>query len=92
MGKVKSLASRVGRRLHLAITNITIEPVLFLIYFTSSMDTVTVDQMVIEKACLNDFHYPEDVCDNLVDGNHTEENDIVQDEVRRVQLLYGWSN
>ena len=64
------------------IDNITIEPVVFFFNFSLNIDSITYDQLKITKSCLTDFDYTEDVCDNLLDGNHTTENDLVQDEVK----------
>lgn len=79
--KKKSISTRFIDQLKLIWKNTTVEPVLFCVFFAQELDSVTYNQLTINKACLNDFHYSQDICDNLLDGNHTEENDVVQDEV-----------
>jgi hypothetical protein len=64
----------------LIIRNITIEPAMFLISFSNSLDDVSVKQMQIYKSCHVDFNFNDTVCDNLVKG-FPDENDLVQNEV-----------
>ena len=63
------------------LTNITIEPAMFMLAFADGLDDVSLSQMIIEKTCRVDFDFNQTVCDNLV-NNYTKENDMVQDEVR----------
>ena len=42
--------------------------------------------MQIYKSCHNDFGYNDTVCDNLL-KNFTDENDQVQEEVRKVHII-----
>ena len=62
------------------VKNITIEPAMFLISFTASLDGVSYNQMVLEKSCKVDFGYNDTVCENLV-SDFKNENKVVQDEV-----------
>ena len=66
--------------IRLAITNITIEPALFLLSFSGNLEDISVNQMLIYKSCRVDFNFNETVCDNLV-TDFKEENDLVQNEV-----------
>ena len=71
---------RVIQFIRLAITNITIEPALFLLSFSGNLEDISVNQMLIYKSCRVDFNFNETVCDNLV-TDFKEENDLVQNEV-----------
>ena len=62
------------------VSNITIEPALFLTTFAKSLSSVSFDQMLIEKTCKVDFGFNDTVCDNLVDI-YEDENTLVQNEV-----------
>ncbi len=79
------MVSRTAARLKLILTNITIEPAMFLITFSSSLDDVSVKQMLIEKSCRTDFQFNDTICDNLLLDEYKEENDAVQNEVRVAQ-------
>eukprot|EP00095_Tigriopus_kingsejongensis_P002938 maker-scaffold517_size150149-snap-gene-0.20 protein:Tk02938 transcript:maker-scaffold517_size150149-snap-gene-0.20-mRNA-1 annotation:"adenylate cyclase " len=68
------------RNLVLVWRNITVEPALFLLFFSDGMDNVSVDQLKILKTCKNDFEFSDEICQNLLSGNYTLENDLVQDE------------
>ena len=80
--RVTNILSKLLATIKFLFDNTTIEPVVFFLNFSLNIDTITYDQLKITKSCLTDFNYSEEVCDNLVDGNHTAENDIVQDEVK----------
>ena len=77
----KSFGGKVWAKIMHIITNITFEPAYFLILFGANIDNATYNEMTIRKSCLNDFNFTEGTCENLLDGNHTEENDMVQDKV-----------
>ena len=62
------------------ISNITIEPALFLTSFARSLSGVSYEQMLIEKTCKNDFDFNDTVCDNLV-NIFEDENTLIQNEV-----------
>lgn len=68
------------------IKNITIEPALFLISFSTQMDDVSLQQMTIYKTCMLDFEDQpfggnETICSQLELEEYREENGIVQEEV-----------
>ena len=81
MEKYKGFFQSIFGTIRKILKNVTIEPVVFFLYCSFAIDTITLDQLKITKSCLTDFKYPQEVCDNLVDGNHTEENNLVQNEV-----------
>ena len=60
------------------LSNITIEPSLFLINFGDVLDDISFTQMVLFKSCTVDFGFNETVCNDLVD--YEDANKIVQDE------------
>ena len=63
------------------VSNITIEPALFLTTFAKSLSSVSFDQMLIEKTCKVDFEFNDTVCDNILDDVYEDENTLVQNEV-----------
>ena len=67
------------------LSNITIEPAMFLIMFTSHLDHIAHSQMVLDKCCKIDFGYNDTVCDNLV-TDFKEQNKQVQDEVAQFKV------
>ena len=80
-GLVKRTSSRLGKILR----NITIEPAVFLISFSTNMDDVTLSQMTLYKSCTNDFpQYDNETCLHLV-SNH-EANSVVQKEVNQFRV------
>ena len=85
MGKDGGMSNRCRgliEKIKFLQANVTIEPAVFLISFLASLDFITIEQLIIEKTCANDFNLTADVCYNLVDGQHLEENTLVQNEVR----------
>ena len=67
--------------------NVTVEPVVFLSFLTSSMNAVPVQELKILKSCKLDFNFNDTVCSNLLDEAFADENDLVQDEVSCNQFL-----
>ena len=63
------------------LSNITIEPALFLTTFAKSLSSVSFDQMLIEKTCKVDFEFNDTVCENILDDVYEDENTLVQNEV-----------
>ncbi len=69
---------------------ITIEPAMFLISFSTSMDDVSLQQMTLYKSCMIDFpeeNFNETVCTHL-ETDYDDANQIVQDEVSLNLLLH----
>ena len=64
------------------LSNITIEPALFLTSFAKCISGVSYEQMLIEKTCKNDFGFNDTVCDNLV-NIFEDENTLIQNEVNK---------
>ena len=62
--------------------SVTVEPVMFLIMFSSTLDAIALNQLKIDKACKIDFDFVDFTCDHLVEDNFTDENTIVQNEVQ----------
>ena len=64
----ETFIQRTSRRIMKILQNITIEPAMFLIAFSSGIDNIANSQMVVLKSCKNDFpEYNETVCNNLND-------------------------
>ena len=75
-----TLIKRTTARLKKILSNITIEPAVFLISFSTNMDDVSLSQMTLYKSCENDFpEYNHTTCLNLV--QNFEANRVVQQEV-----------
>ena len=87
MAKITNIFTRLFAAIKFVYEHTTIEPVVFFLNFSLNIDTITYDQLKITKSCLTDFNYSEEVCDNLVDGNYTTQNDLVQDEVRHNKYI-----
>ena len=78
----ESLSQRaIGTAMNI-LRNITVEPVMFLYFFSGNLDSISLSQLKIIKSCKHDFDFNETVCENLLGGNYTEENDMVQDKAR----------
>ena len=73
------LIQRQASRFLRVFSNITIEPALFLISFSMSMDDVSLAQMTLYKTCKE--NYNDTVCLDLLNENNTEINEIVQETV-----------
>ena len=80
----ESLCKRVISATGFVLKNITVEPVMFLFFFSGSLDSISLSQLKIVKSCKIDFGFNDTVCDNLVSGNFSEENDMVQDKVLKL--------
>ena len=62
---------------------ITIEPSMIFYTFAMSLSKVFVTNIMIDKVCLNYYHYSEYVCKNLDSNNFTEEQHLVQKVTNR---------
>ena len=80
-GLIKRTSSRLGK----ILKNVTIEPAVFLISFSTNMDDVTLSQMTLYKSCINDFQFDNGTCSNLV--NDFEANSAVQKEVILIRFF-----
>ena len=74
-----ALIQRQTSRLMKVAANITIEPALFLISFSSSMDDVSLANMVLYKTCKENNN--DTVCLDLLNDNYTDINEDVQETV-----------
>ncbi len=64
------------------MSNITVEPFLFLITLAETMDEVAIKDMLIYKTCKWDFNQTDYVCDNLLEDEYEDINEAVQNEVQ----------
>ena len=83
MAAEMTISHKVWQKLVEMVRHITVEPAMFLVCFAIYMEKATYSEMTIRKSCLNDFNFTEAICENLLDENYTEENDLVQDKVRQ---------
>lgn len=77
---------RTQDRLMRILRNVTIEPAMFLIMFSSSIDNIASDQLVIMKSCKMDFGYNDTVCENLDDPMWKEQNEEVSLELNQFNV------
>ena len=59
---------------------ITIEPAVFMISLSMTIENISNSQIVIDKTCNIDYEYNDTVCDSLV-TDFKDENSIIQKEV-----------
>ena len=59
---------------------ITIEPAVFMISLSMTIENISNSQIVIDKTCNIDYEYNETVCDSLV-TDFKDENSNIQNEV-----------
>ena len=78
-----SIVKRKGRSF---FQNITLEPVMLLYGVVGSIDRVASSQLILDKTCLNDFGFPEDVCLNLSNGSFPDNNTVVQNTVAQFNV------
>ena len=65
---------------------ITIEPAVFMISLSMTIENISNSQIVIDKTCNIDYEYNETVCDSLV-TDFKDENSNIQKEVS-IQCSY----
>ena len=79
------LIQRQASRFLRVFSNITIEPALFLISFSMSMDDVSLSQMTIYKTCKE--NYNDTVCLDLLNDTNTDINESVQETVSNFEEI-----
>ena len=80
----ESYASLAIRKCRTFFRNITLEPVMLFYGVVRSIDGIANNQLLLDKTCLNDFDFGEEICNDLV--NHKENNTVVQNEVAQYQV------
>ncbi|XP_022255399.1 proton-coupled folate transporter-like [Limulus polyphemus] len=75
--KVKNIKVSRAQRVWNIVTGLTIEPFLILFMFGQSMRMVTLQNLLLDKSCLQFFNFSDDVCANLSLHNYTQEKDQV---------------
>ena len=84
--KEETYLSVAKRKIQYFLTNITLEPVMLFYGVIRSIDRVSQDQLIIDKTCLNDFPFGEDVCNNLLADENSVANTDVQNEVAQFKV------
>ena len=84
--KIKELLQVCREKANFIVSNITIEPLVFLVAFSGTMDNISYGQLKIDKSCLNDFNFTQEICENLVEDNYTAQNDLVDEEVGNYKI------
>ena len=67
------------------LKSITIEPAVFLVSLSTTIENIANSQLIIDKTCEVDFDYNETVCDNLVtDFKH--ENEEIEEQTAQFSV------
>ena len=77
---------RTSNRLQRIIDKITIEPAIFLISFAESIDKIATSQLIVDKACYQNFDFNDTVCENLNSDEYHEENIQVTNELNQFNV------
>ena len=67
------------------VKSITIEPAVFLVSLSTTIENIANSQIAIDKTCEVEFKYNETVCDNLV-TDYKDENEIIQENVAQFSV------
>ena len=78
---------RVSHILRNVVSNITVEPALFIMFLGLGLDHSTLDQMQIDKCCRDDFNFNQTVCEHLTEDQYETESLMVSDEVKSLSYI-----
>jgi hypothetical protein len=67
--------------LTLVLSNVTVEPVTFVLELAHKMDEVAVKDTLMYKMCIHNFGETDAVCNALLNDNNHDLNKAVQNEV-----------
>ena len=67
------------------VKSITIEPAVFLVSLSTTIENIANSQIAIDKTCEVEFEYNQTVCDNLV-TDYKDENEIIQENVAQFSV------
>ena len=56
--------------------------------FVSSMDRVSLSQLLIDKSCSHDFNFTAEVCDNILNKTYEHEKSQIENEVAQFKVKY----
>ena len=71
----------IGLALKSIVTNLTVEPVIFLKSFCHGLTQVTEDQILIYKSCRVDFNATDETCHDLFADQNKHLNEMINDKV-----------
>ena len=54
--------------------------------FVSSMDRISVGQLLVDKSCQQDFNFTAEVCDNILDDAYKAEKTEIENEVAQYKV------
>ena len=54
--------------------------------FVSSMDRVSLGQLLIDKSCTHDFNFTEQICDNIFNTTFEHEKSQIENEVAQYKV------
>ena len=77
---------RNSNRLGKILLNITIEPAVFLIAFAYGIDNIATSQLIVDKACDQNFDFNETVCENLNSDEFKEQNIQVSNQLNQFNV------
>ena len=67
------------------VKSITIEPAVFLVSLSTTIENIANSQIAIDKTCKVEFQYNQTVCDNLV-TDYKDENELIQENVAQFSV------
>ena len=82
--ETESYSSVIKRKCRTFFHNITLEPVMLFYGVIRSIDRIANSQLLLDKTCLNDFGFDQEICDDLV--HWKENNTVVQNEVAQYEV------
>ena len=75
----------LGGYVSYVLSNVTLEPVMFLGSFNGGLGWIAMSQLLNYKSCINDFHQNDTVCNNLTAPEYKKLKEQVTDEVMSEQ-------
>ena len=82
----ETLLSMTKRKFVTGVKNITIEPIILLVSLVTSIDSVALSQLIVDKSCAQDFNFTQEVCDNILNENYEHELSMVENEVAQYKV------
>jgi len=82
--ETESYFSLVTRKCKTFFRNITLEPVMLFYGVVRSIDSIASGQLLLDKTCLNDFDFGDEICADLV--HWKENNTVVQNAVAQYRV------
>ena len=83
----ETLFSTTRRKFVNGAKHTTIEPIILLVSLVTSIDSVALNQLLVDKSCAQDFNFTQEVCDNI-QTNKTLEHELsmVENEIAQYKV------